>query len=86
MESIVCRSGMQGRTSVGQTMQKCTSYSTARLHNLQILCSAGIPTYLPDSISSGAVPPLSWATTSELGCSRNVQVYNFIVEQTPSEN
>ena len=44
-------------------MQKCTSSSTAPLHNLHILCSAGIPTYLPISISSGDVLPLSRVTT-----------------------
>ena len=56
MESIACSNGMRGSTSAGQVIQKCTSSSTAPLHNLHIFCSAGMPTYLPISISSGTVP------------------------------
>ena len=77
MESIACRSGMQGSTSAGQVMQKCTSSSTAPLHNLHILCSAGMPTYLPVSISSGAVPPLSRATTDRCALQRTVLLVIF---------
>ena len=40
---------------------KCASSPTSELHNLQSLCSAGIPVYLPVSISSIADPPLNLA-------------------------
>ena len=76
MESIACRSGMRGRTSAGQVMQKCTSSSTAPLHNLHILWSGGIPTYLPVSISSGAVPPLSHATTDHCVLHHILSIYS----------
>ena len=57
-------------------MQKCTSSSTAPLHNLHILCSAGIPTYLHVLISSGTVPPLSRATTDRCALHRILSIYS----------
>ena len=58
-----CRRGALTSSKAGHSTQKCCSSSTCRvLHDLHILSSTGRPMYLPVSICSGAVPPLSRAS------------------------
>ena len=73
--SIAWKSGMRDRAIAGQVVQKCTSSSTAFLHNFQNLWSGGIPAYLPVSISNGAVPPLSHASKDRCALHLILSVY-----------
>ena len=73
--SIAWKSGMHDRAIARQVVRKCTSSSTAFLHNFQNLWSGGIPTYLPVSISNGAVAPLSHASKDRCALHHKLSVY-----------
>ena len=69
MESIA-------KWDAGQTCAGQVTVTLLPLCTICISCFAGIPTYMPVSISSGAVPPLSCATTDRCVLHHILSIYS----------